>query len=203
VSPVSSSSPLFLDFSDVFSIPITTGELRHIHKLRYWPLEQVLKDKYYLPKATCDMISSFLTPMLRLQPERRAKASELVHHVWLDGVVVQGEIEMILDAERREGRARDGSADSQGSRKAKGKGKTGGSKERDVNGVALGQVMVEDAMKPVGEAEEDDDDDIDEPPPPPAPLENRRLSSGQGAKSSSTKRLSQQHPPHSTRPEAS
>lgn len=37
--------------------------------------------------------------MLRLHPEKRAKASELVHHAWLDGIVVQGELDIIRDAE--------------------------------------------------------------------------------------------------------
>jgi serine/threonine-protein kinase SRPK3 len=26
------------------------GRLRHIHKLKYWPLEEVLEDKYRLPR---------------------------------------------------------------------------------------------------------------------------------------------------------
>ena len=50
------------------------------------------------------MIASFLTPMLRLNPEKRAKASELIHHAWLDGVVVQGEIDIIRRAEDEEAR---------------------------------------------------------------------------------------------------
>ena len=52
------------------------------------------------------MIASFLTPMLRLNPDKRAKASELMHHAWLDGIVVQGEIDIIRRAEEDEGRKR-------------------------------------------------------------------------------------------------
>ena len=52
------------------------------------------------------MIASFLNPMLRLIPEKRAKASELIHHAWLDGVVVQGEIDVIRRAEEEEARRR-------------------------------------------------------------------------------------------------
>jgi len=33
--------------------------------------------------------------MLRLHPDKRAKASDLVHHNWLEGVLVQGEIDVI------------------------------------------------------------------------------------------------------------
>lgn len=80
----------------------TLGELRHINKLRFWPLDAVLHDKYLFPKDEADAISSFLSPMLRLFPDRRAKASELVHHQWLDAVVVQGEIDVIRRAEERE-----------------------------------------------------------------------------------------------------
>lgn len=83
------------------------GELRHIARLRYWPLEAVLHDKYLLPKEEADMISSFLTPMLRLHPDKRARASELIHHAWLDGVVVQGEIDVIRRAEDDERRRKD------------------------------------------------------------------------------------------------
>lgn len=45
---------------------------------------------------------SCLTPMLRLQPDKRAKAAELVHHAWLDRVVVQGEIDSIRRTEEVE-----------------------------------------------------------------------------------------------------
>ncbi|KAJ7162087.1 kinase-like protein [Mycena filopes] len=78
------------------------GELRHISKLRFWPLDLVLHDKYLFPKPEADALASFLTPMLRLHPDKRAKASELVHHNWLEGVAVQGELDVIRRAERDE-----------------------------------------------------------------------------------------------------
>ncbi|KAH7919800.1 kinase-like protein [Leucogyrophana mollusca] len=78
------------------------GELRHINKLRFWPLESVLHDKYLFPQEEADAIANFLTPMLRLYPDRRAKAAELVHHAWLDGVAVQGEIDVIRRAEEED-----------------------------------------------------------------------------------------------------
>ena len=40
--------------------------------------------------------------MLRLHPDRRAKASELIHHNFLDGIVVQGEIDVIRRMEQEE-----------------------------------------------------------------------------------------------------
>lgn len=56
------------------------------------------------------MIASFLNPMLRLIPEKRAKASELMHHAWLEGVVVQGEIDVIRRAEEEDARRREATA---------------------------------------------------------------------------------------------
>lgn len=45
--------------------------------------------------------------MLRLHPEKRAGAGELIHHRWLDGVVVQGEIDVLKRAEEADRRARE------------------------------------------------------------------------------------------------
>lgn len=81
---------------------IISGELRHIQKLRFWPLTSVLHEKYLLPKEEADLIASFLNPMLRLHPEKRAKAVEMAHHSWLDGIAVQGELDVIRRAEEEE-----------------------------------------------------------------------------------------------------
>ena len=76
-----------------------SGKLWHIQKLRFWPLSSVLDKKYLLPKEEADLIASFLNPMLRLHPEKRANAGEMAHHPWLDGIVVQGELDVIRKAE--------------------------------------------------------------------------------------------------------
>jgi len=47
--------------------------------------------------------------MLRLHPDKRAKASDLMHHNWLEGVVVQGERDVIRRAEEEEKSRKDGS----------------------------------------------------------------------------------------------
>jgi serine/threonine-protein kinase SRPK3 len=86
--------------------------LRHINKLRFWPLEDVLHDKYEFTREVAQTIASFLSPMLRLNPEKRAGAGELVHHRWLDGTVVQGEIDVIRRAEEEEARRRQPSSSS-------------------------------------------------------------------------------------------
>jgi serine/threonine-protein kinase SRPK3 len=105
---VSSTEKVRSNFHQTRSKPHTplAGELRHINKLRFWPLEDVLHDKYESSREIAQTISSFLSPMLRLNPEKRAGAGELVHHRWLDGIVVQGEIDVIRRAEEEEARRR-------------------------------------------------------------------------------------------------
>jgi hypothetical protein len=44
--------------------------------------------------------------MLRLHPEKRARASEMIHHTWLEGITVQGETLAIRAAEEADSRAR-------------------------------------------------------------------------------------------------
>ncbi|RCH87835.1 serine/threonine protein kinase, CMGC group [Rhizopus stolonifer] len=60
------------------------GELRHIHRLKYWCLEDVLHDKYGYRRYEAEEIASFLNPMLMY--DYRARASDLLDHPWLHGV---------------------------------------------------------------------------------------------------------------------
>ncbi|GAN03541.1 conserved hypothetical protein [Mucor ambiguus] len=59
------------------------GELRHIHRLKYWSLEDVLHDKYGYRRREAEEIASFLDPMLAYS--NRARAYDLVSHPWLHG----------------------------------------------------------------------------------------------------------------------
>ncbi|KDR71391.1 hypothetical protein GALMADRAFT_144070 [Galerina marginata CBS 339.88] len=126
------------------------GELRHINKLRYWPLESVLHDKYLFPKHDADALASFLTPMLRLHPDRRAKASELTHHNWLDGVVVQGEIDVIRRLEVDEAAKRK-AAEAARRREQEGERAASSSRSRERDREDLDQ-SERDAMKPVDDS---------------------------------------------------
>ncbi|WVR07352.1 hypothetical protein IAU60_004393 [Kwoniella sp. DSM 27419] len=78
------------------------GELRHIARLRFWPMMSVLKEKYLMEHEDAELLSSFLMPMLHYYPDSRATAAELVKHPWLEGVVVQGEMEMAQQAHMNE-----------------------------------------------------------------------------------------------------
>jgi len=75
------------------------GELRHIHKLRFWPLEEVLHDKYLLSKEESTMIASFINPMLQLHPDKRATALETLEHGLISSIVVQGEEDQLVRQE--------------------------------------------------------------------------------------------------------
>lgn len=103
--------------------------------------------------------------MLRLHPDRRAKAGELVHHNWLEGVVVQGEVDVVRRAEieereRERERERQSRALTRGdgdiedrdrtqSRGSAGKSKKGSSQTRH-GGAGTGYDQDEvDALKPI------------------------------------------------------
>lgn len=62
------------------------GELRHIKTLRYWPLDQVLEQKYHMHRVEAVNLASFLTPMLHLNPEDRHSAQAMLVHPWLQGL---------------------------------------------------------------------------------------------------------------------
>ncbi|KAF8682773.1 CMGC SRPK protein kinase [Rhizoctonia solani] len=140
-----------------------SGELRHIHKLRFWPMESVLHDKYLLSRADSDLIASFLTPMMHLNPDKRARAIDMVNHPWLDGIVVQGELD-VIKAERDRERGRSGTRGAGSSSRSttgsgsKSKSKSGSQRrpsgprdlKKDVQ--ALNEAAAIDALRPVDEA---------------------------------------------------
>lgn len=66
------------------------GELRHIHKLKMWKLENVLADKYGFKTEDAIEISGFLMPMLNVNPSKRlaicncrASAAQILNNVWI------------------------------------------------------------------------------------------------------------------------
>lgn len=84
--------------------------------------------------SEAETLSSFLMPMLHYYPDSRAAASELVNHPWLQGVVVQGELEM--EERKRRGSAVAGAAGAAASAAAAGE-----------NGQAQPKVPLEDITK--------------------------------------------------------
>ena len=59
------------------------GDLRNIRDLRFWPLRDVLLQKYEVDEAAAAPFADFMLPMLDLDPARRATAAEMLQHEWL------------------------------------------------------------------------------------------------------------------------
>lgn len=89
--------------------------------------------------------------MLRLHPDKRAKASELVHHKWLDGVIVQGEIDVIRRVEQEEAaRKRISSGSGEASvTPSRATSRTREKKKQSASGMTQSEI---DALKPVEDA---------------------------------------------------
>lgn len=60
------------------------GSLRHINNLEYWSLPNVLLEKYKLAADEVWLLSSFLEPMLALDPRKRCSAATALRHPWLN-----------------------------------------------------------------------------------------------------------------------
>eukprot|EP00602_Paraphysomonas_sp_CaronLab_P002929 CAMPEP_0185030754 /NCGR_PEP_ID=MMETSP1103-20130426/17794_1 /TAXON_ID=36769 /ORGANISM="Paraphysomonas bandaiensis, Strain Caron Lab Isolate" /LENGTH=1040 /DNA_ID=CAMNT_0027565995 /DNA_START=63 /DNA_END=3185 /DNA_ORIENTATION=- len=61
------------------------GEFRNIHHLKFWPLEDVLREKYLFDPADAAGIANFLENLLEVDPEKRFTAEECLKHPWLTG----------------------------------------------------------------------------------------------------------------------
>ncbi|KAI9344044.1 kinase-like protein [Obelidium mucronatum] len=64
------------------------GELRHIHKLRFWGISDVLQEKYHYSKEEAESIAGFILPMIEIIPEKRATAAEMLENPWIKDVSV-------------------------------------------------------------------------------------------------------------------
>jgi len=62
---------------------LNSGKLKHIKKLKFWSLPEVLIEKYKMDEAEAEEISDFLLPMLRWEPGHRQQAADALKHRWL------------------------------------------------------------------------------------------------------------------------
>jgi len=127
----------------------------------------VLHDKYLFPEQDANALSAFLSPMLRLHPDKRAKASDLVHHNWLEAVLVQGEIDVIRRLEMDEAVKRRGLLEERERQQEQQEEED--EAERSSKERRLLDQSERDAMKPVDESmtsvngvDEDDDEEEEE-----------------------------------------
>ncbi|GAB4856515.1 hypothetical protein Ancab_014432 [Ancistrocladus abbreviatus] len=60
------------------------GDLRHIRRLRFWPLNKVLVEKYEFTEKDANDMADFLVPILEFVPEKRPTAGQCLRHPWLD-----------------------------------------------------------------------------------------------------------------------
>ena len=64
----------------------SNGHLRYIRSLKPWPLKSVMKDKYLYTETDATSLCAFLLPMLDIDYRKRATASMMLDHPWLDSV---------------------------------------------------------------------------------------------------------------------
>ncbi|EOA23746.1 hypothetical protein CARUB_v10016959mg [Capsella rubella] len=60
------------------------GELRHIRRLRFWPISKVLKEKYDFSELDAKAMADFLIPILEFVPEKRPTAAKCLTHPWFN-----------------------------------------------------------------------------------------------------------------------
>ncbi|KAE8717037.1 SRSF protein kinase 1 [Hibiscus syriacus] len=60
------------------------GDLRHIRRLRFWPLNKVLVEKYELSEQDANEMTDFLVPILDFVPEKRPTAAQCLLHPWIN-----------------------------------------------------------------------------------------------------------------------
>ena len=59
------------------------GDLRNIKRLRNWPLDKVLVEKYEFSQEDARELCDFLLPLLDFLPEKRPTAGKCLGHPWL------------------------------------------------------------------------------------------------------------------------
>ncbi|KAH7553641.1 hypothetical protein ACOSQ2_029870 [Xanthoceras sorbifolium] len=60
------------------------GDLRHIRRLRFWPLNKVLMEKYEFNEQDANDMTDFLVPILDFVPEKRPTAAQCLLHPWIN-----------------------------------------------------------------------------------------------------------------------
>lgn len=59
------------------------GDLKRIRRLKNWPMNRLLADKYKFSESDAREFSGFLCPLLDFTPEKRPTAAQCLQHPWL------------------------------------------------------------------------------------------------------------------------
>lgn len=60
------------------------GELLHTRRLRFWPMNKVLKEKYGFTEQEANEMTEFLVPILDFSPQARPSAAQCLAHPWMN-----------------------------------------------------------------------------------------------------------------------
>lgn len=59
------------------------GNLKHIKELKYWTVQDVLREKYRFSDEDAKAVSEFMMPLLDFNPKTRATALDALRSAWL------------------------------------------------------------------------------------------------------------------------
>lgn len=60
------------------------GDLKRIRRLKFWPLDRLLVDRYKFSENDAGEFAEFLCPLLDFAPEKRPTAQQCLQHPWLN-----------------------------------------------------------------------------------------------------------------------
>eukprot|EP00557_Chaetoceros_sp_GSL56_P002123 CAMPEP_0176500102 /NCGR_PEP_ID=MMETSP0200_2-20121128/13332_1 /TAXON_ID=947934 /ORGANISM="Chaetoceros sp., Strain GSL56" /LENGTH=1039 /DNA_ID=CAMNT_0017898667 /DNA_START=419 /DNA_END=3538 /DNA_ORIENTATION=- len=59
------------------------GNLKHIKQLKFWPIQDVLHEKYHFSIKEANEVAEFMLPLLEYDTKQRATALQCLRHKWL------------------------------------------------------------------------------------------------------------------------
>ena len=59
------------------------GNLKNIKQLKFWPVDEVLHEKYHFATEDAEDVADFITPCLDFDPKERATGLECLRSDWL------------------------------------------------------------------------------------------------------------------------
>mmetsp|Transcript_3910 Transcript_3910/g.9475 ORF Transcript_3910/g.9475 Transcript_3910/m.9475 type:complete len:1074 (+) Transcript_3910:420-3641(+) len=62
------------------------GGLKHIKSLKFWPIQEVLMEKYHFSKEDANGVADFIRPLLDFDPKTRSTALDALRSDWLKDI---------------------------------------------------------------------------------------------------------------------